>query len=64
MRRMFRVWARSNPRRADGAPVIALGLRIGYWPCLKAPFVQVSFLAWRVEIWHGYESAERMARGE
>lgn len=43
-------------RRADGANQLAIGLRVGYWPCLRAPYVQVVFACWRIEIWFGLPS--------
>jgi len=33
--------------------VQAFGIRVGYWPCLKAPFVQVALFRWRIEVWYG-----------
>lgn len=35
---------------------VAFGVRLGYWPCLQAPFLQVNFWTWRAEVWYGYES--------
>jgi hypothetical protein len=40
-------------RRPDGANQLALGLRVGYWPCLRGPYVQVVFACWRFEAWFG-----------
>lgn len=34
----------------------AFGFRFGYWPCLQAPFFEVSFSVWRWQIWYGLES--------
>lgn len=36
--------------------VQALGLRVGYWPCLQAPFVQVTVGSHIFEVWFGLES--------
>ncbi len=40
-------------RSPGGVPMLAFGVRVGYWPCLKAPFVQVVFAKWRAEVWFG-----------
>ena len=45
-----------HKRNKRGEPHVALGARIGYWPCLKAPYVQASFFLWRIEVWYGYPS--------
>lgn len=52
-RRRFRIQVRHLPAAAWGAQSIGFGLKFGYWPCLKAPYIQIAFLFWRVEIWHG-----------
>jgi hypothetical protein len=51
VRLRFRI--RENERSPEGQPVIAFGVRIGYWPCVIAPFVQVAAFAWRFEVWYG-----------
>lgn len=30
-----------------------IGLRVGYWPCLRAPFITIDFGSHRLDIWHG-----------
>jgi hypothetical protein len=34
----------------------ALGFKLGYWPCLSAPFVQLVVLRWRIDFWIGRPS--------
>jgi len=61
MARRFRLEVRTSKER-DGRFALGYGLRVGYWPCLKAPFLQVAFYRWRVEVWHGlpsYQDDER-----
>jgi hypothetical protein len=36
--------------------VRAFGVRVGYWPCLQAPFVEVAFNTRRYELWYGLPS--------
>lgn len=35
-----------------------LGMRVGYWPCLKAPFVQLALGTFLFDVWFGYSSYE------
>lgn len=39
-----------------GRHVIALGIRFGYWPCLRAPFVTLTLLRWHLDVWFGLPS--------
>lgn len=34
----------------------ALGARVGYWPCLGGPFVQVAVGSFRFDAWYGRPS--------
>ena len=43
----------------EGNPGFSIGLRLGYWPCLKAPYIQLSFLLWRLSLWFGLESYKK-----
>lgn len=43
-------------RSKDGRRMWAFGARVGYWPCVKAPHITVSFLFWRVDVWCGLPS--------
>jgi hypothetical protein len=42
----------------DGGPlkVRAFGVRIGYWPCLQAPFIEIALGTKRYELWYGLPS--------
>lgn len=64
MRRLFRFKLRHHKRSFEGKSAWALGARIGYWPCLKAPFIQISMLFWVIEIWHGYADREQFVAGD
>jgi hypothetical protein len=55
---------RPTARRHDGAPSIALGVKVGYWPCLRAPFLQVCVYRWRVDVWHGLPSKQQIQRDD
>lgn len=46
----------------DVLTVCAYGLRIGYWPCLKAPFIEIALHHRRYQLWHGLPSYK--AEGE
>jgi len=39
-----------------GEPVYAFGARVGWWPCLRAPFISITLGRWVVEVWHGLPS--------
>jgi hypothetical protein len=51
--RRLRVQARRMKRSPGGRDQFALGLRLGYWPCLRAPYVQLVLLCWRFDLWFG-----------
>lgn len=34
----------------------AFGLAIGYWPCLRAPYIQITVWTRRIEFWYGHPS--------
>ena len=40
-----------NKQSPEGIYAKAFGARVGYWPCVRSPFVQVSFWIWRVSVW-------------
>ena len=51
------------PRVAlTGRHVRSYGARIGYWPCLQAPFVTLDLGTWRLDVWHGLPSYKEHAR--
>ena len=35
---------------------VSFGFRLGYWPCLKAPYLQIVFAGWRCDFWWGLPS--------
>lgn len=61
--RKLRFYARRNAESTDGRTAFYVGLRVGYYPCLDAPFVQLALAYWRFEFWYGLPSYKH-ARGE
>lgn len=55
MKRLHLTVSRTKTRD-DGAYVQAIGVRIGYWPCLRAPFVSVNVGNRIVDLWWGLDS--------
>lgn len=51
-----RASVRAATRSPEGKPVLAFGLRVGYWPCLRAPFLELAFHRWRIDLWVGLPS--------
>jgi hypothetical protein len=64
MRRKLRWSCARNQVSADGKTAIGFGIRVGYWPCLEAPYVQCTFLFWHFDAWHGYPSWQQVAASE
>lgn len=59
MRRLrFAVRSATSKQAPDGTTltVQAYGLRVGYWPCLQAPFIELAFHKKRYEVWYGLRS--------
>lgn len=64
MNRKFRFEIRNSKQGAPGFS-LGYGVRVGYWPCLKAPYIQVAWHRWRLELWYGlpsYQDDERKIR--
>jgi hypothetical protein len=40
----------------DGHHIIMYGIRVGYWPCLHAPFLQIALGIHILECWYGLPS--------
>lgn len=58
----FRWMVYRNRRSPDGHPVWAFGLRVGYWPCLKGPFIAVAVGTVSLDFWHGLGSYKTQRR--
>lgn len=58
-RRAWHVEAKRNKTSPSGSVAVGFGVRVGFWPCLKAPFLQVEVFRWHVSVWHGYAAAWR-----
>lgn len=54
--RKLRVGVRRTTQSPEGTHVIRYGVCFGYWPCLRAPFIQLSFGTRTIEVWHGLPS--------
>ena len=52
----LRAALRNTARSEDGRSVIRLGVCVGYWPCLRAPFLQVGLGRVTLDIWFGMPS--------
>jgi hypothetical protein len=48
--------ARSLRKSPAGTRAFGLGVRVGYWPCLCAPYVQATVLFWQIDVWFGLSS--------
>ena len=48
---MIKWQKRLNAQSIEGKPITAFGLRFGYWPCKKAPFIQMGLGKNTYEIW-------------
>lgn len=56
----FRFSIRPTPSNHLGEQAIYLSLRVGYYPCLKAPFIQVCLFFWRIDFWYGLPTHKRL----
>lgn len=50
-------------RRSKTAPgtqrhAVAFGIKAGYWPCHKGPFITIEFATHRIDMWYGTPSFE------
>lgn len=48
---------RVNKESATGRPTWALGGRVGYWPCVQGPFLQLTAGRKHLSVWWGYAEA-------
>ena len=49
-------------QQSTGKRCVSFGVRAGYWPCLLAPFVTVTFWRWHLDVWHGLPSYRGASR--
>lgn len=56
MKRTLHVQLHRTRNDARGRHSQAIGARVGYWPCLHAPFVQLAIGSYRLDVWHGLPS--------
>lgn len=50
-----------TPLSPASKPVRAFGVKVGYWPCLRGPFVQVTIWTRNYQIWYGLPSYQKNA---
>lgn len=63
-RRKRGLWCQVRRTKSDKqGRVFAIGLRVGYWPCLGAPFLQVGIGYRTIELWYGLPSYKRHGYG-
>ncbi len=48
----------------SGAPLQALsyGVKVGYWPCFRAPYIELAWGAKRHALWYGLSGYDEAAR--
>lgn len=51
----FNYSVRRNKTSITGQYTKALGLRVGYFPCLKGPFIEIAVWSYSLAIWYGLE---------
>lgn len=54
--RLRKAHRRTATKPGTDRHVLGFGARLGYWPCLRAPFVQVSIGSHIFEAWFGLPS--------
>jgi hypothetical protein len=54
--RKFRVHHRLSLADGRGRHIIMFRIGVGYWPCLRGPFLQVAFGKHIFELWYGLPS--------
>lgn len=63
MMRLRWMLRRTTARSPKGVYVSRFGLSVGYWPCLRAPFVQLSLGSRHFELWYGLPSNHKHTGG-
>lgn len=43
----------SKTREREGKQAFEIGLKAGYWPCLKGPFISIALRYRRLDVWYG-----------
>lgn len=57
MKRKMHILIRDTLRGSDNnKQVFRVGICVGYWPCLLAPFLQISVGKKTIDIWFGMPS--------
>lgn len=51
--RAFRCGVSRTKTSPAGKHALGFGVRVGYWPCLRAPYVQLAFGSRRYALWYG-----------
>lgn len=50
MKRRIHFGYRRFDTSSDGRKLLSIGFRVGYWPCIYAPFIQVAIIYWKIEV--------------
>lgn len=59
MKIKYKLYLQLNPTKTKpntNKRVLRFGLSVGWWPCLKAPFIQVGIGTNVIDIWFGLPS--------
>jgi hypothetical protein len=58
-KRGFHFMKRKSKTNDKGQHAVNLGVKIGYWPCLKAVFISVTVAHCVLDFWYGDESYKK-----
>lgn len=50
---------RTKTKPGTSEQVLHFGVRVGWWPCLRSPFVEVALGPWTCAIWYSADGARR-----
>ena len=56
MSRRARFLLRKTNTSPEGKHIIGFGFTVGWWPCLRAPFIRLSAGNFIIEVWYGAAS--------
>ena len=60
MRRGLHFMRRLTDKNERGEHVVLLRFGVGYWPCLRAPFVQLGIGRHLLDLWYGEPSHDEL----
>ncbi len=53
MKRKLRHGVSCTKQSPAGKHALGYGARVGYWPCLRGPYVQLAWGTRRLDVWFG-----------